>query len=272
MTQVQKITIGDYACWLLPDGEFDYPGATVLPPEGEPPPHLPVPYTSLLVDTGPVKILIDTGAGALGPRTGRLMDSLSAAGIVAEDVHMVVISHAHPDHIAGLGRFPNAAVVMTRAEFEFWNSSETQAKLAAGKLYGLGGLEELMRSSFQENLLPVQDRLRLLEAPTELAGGVLVFAAPGHTPGHAAVLVSSGRQQLLYAGDAMIHPKQFEHPDWISAFDLDRGETTNTRRRLLDRVVADRCQLAVFHLPGGIGMAERFHSNFHWTPLAPAGD
>ncbi len=218
MNQPQKITIGTYTCWLLPDGEFDYPGETVLPKEGAPPPQIRVPYTALLVDTGPVRILIDTGAGALGPKTGRLMNSLTAAGFAPDDIHTVVVSHAHPDHIACLPQFPGAAVVINRSEFEFWKSPETAAKLAAGKLYGLGVLEDLMSAYVRENLFPVQDRLRLLDEPTELAAGVLVFSVPGHTPGHAAVLISSGRQQLLYGGDSVLHPKQFEHPDWTSAF------------------------------------------------------
>jgi glyoxylase-like metal-dependent hydrolase (beta-lactamase superfamily II) len=130
-------------------------------------------------------------------------------------------------------------------------------------------LEDLMSAYVRENLFPVQDRLRLLDEPAELAAGVLVFSAQGHTPGHAAVLISSGTHQLLYAGDTVIHPKQFEHPDWTSAFDLDRNETVSTRRKLLGRVVAITALLAGFHLPGGIGVAEPFHSEFHWSPASP---
>ena len=40
-----------------------------------------VPYTALLVDTGSVRVLIDTGAGALGPNTGELPESLAATGL-----------------------------------------------------------------------------------------------------------------------------------------------------------------------------------------------
>ena len=98
--------------------------------------------------------------------------------------------------------------------------------MGAGELYGLGALEQLMRNSVCDNVLPARERLRLLDEPTELAAGVLVFGAPGHTPGHAAVLISSGRQQLLYAGDAVMHPKQFEYPDWTSAFDVDPNGVT----------------------------------------------
>ncbi|HEY6991774.1 MAG TPA: MBL fold metallo-hydrolase [Bryobacteraceae bacterium] len=268
MTKQESIKVGAYNCWFLSDGEFDYPGNTLLPEQGDPPPIVPVPYTSVLVDTGPVRILIDTGAGGLGPKTGKLMQSLAAAGFAPEDIHTVVASHAHPDHIASLDQFPDAAIVMMQREFEFWTAPNTIAKLEAGDLYGLGPLEHLMASCVREHVLPARERMRLLNQPTELASGVLVFGAPGHTPGHAAVLISSGREQLLYAGDAIIHPAQFEHPDWISSFDVLHNETVETRRKLLDRAAADRSLLAAFHLPGAVGLAEVHNSQFHWTPVS----
>jgi hypothetical protein len=61
---------------------------------------------------------------------------------------------------------------------------------------------------------------RQLSSERPAGRGIPVFPAPGHTPGHAAVLVSSGRQQRRYAGDAMVHPAQFEHPDWACACGL----------------------------------------------------
>lgn len=270
MNMHRKIKVGAYNCWFLSDGEFDYPGNIFLPQEAAPPPELRVPYTALLVDTGPVRILIDTGAGSLGPKTGRLIQSLAAAGFAPDDIHTVVLTHAHPDHIGALSNFPGVAVVIMRREFEFWTAPETAAKLAAGELYGFGPLEQLMAACVSETFTPARERMRLLDGATELASGVLVFPAPGHTPGHAAVLISSGREQLLYAGDAIIHPAQFEHPEWTSAFDLLRDETTETRRKLLDRAAADRCLLAAFHLPGAVGLPEFYKSRFRWTPMSPA--
>ncbi|MGB7720541.1 MAG: hypothetical protein WBL65_11610, partial [Bryobacteraceae bacterium] len=67
MNGAERFRIGDYDCWTLADGELTYPGWTTLPPEGEPPAEITAPYIALLVDTGSTRILIDTGAGALGP-------------------------------------------------------------------------------------------------------------------------------------------------------------------------------------------------------------
>src|SRR5271157_817177 len=120
MNGPRRVEIGAYECWILPDGDLTYPGPIVTPPGAETPSEVAVPYTAFLIDTGSTRILLDTGAGALGPRTGRLPESLEAAGFVPEDIHTVILSHAHPDHIGAVARFPNAAVVMMRREFEFW--------------------------------------------------------------------------------------------------------------------------------------------------------
>ncbi len=271
MNGAERFRIGDYDCWTLADGELTYPGWTVLPPEGRPPAELTAPYIAVLVDTGSTRILIDTGAGALGPNTGKLPESLAAAGFLPEDVHTIILSHAHPDHIAGVQMFPNAAVVMMRKEFEFWMSAETQARLEACEIYGLGPLEVAMAASVRDHVAPARDRLRLLDRPAEIAAGIMVFPAPGHTPGHAAVLVSSGRQQLLYVGDAIVHPAQFEHPEWVCAFDLAPAETVRTRKQLLERAAADRCLLAGYHLPGGLGVVEARQASFRWEPAVAAG-
>jgi glyoxylase-like metal-dependent hydrolase (beta-lactamase superfamily II) len=266
MKGAERFRIGDYDCWTLADGELTYPGWTVLPPEGEPPAELTAPYIAVLVDTGSTRILIDTGAGALGPNTGKLPESLAATGFLPEDIHTMILSHAHPDHIAGVQLFPDAAVVMMRKEFEFWMSAETQARLEACEIYGLGPLEVVMAASVRDHVAPARDRLRLLDRPTEIAAGILVFPAPGHTPGHAAVLVSSGRQQLLYVGDAIVHPAQFGHPEWVCAFDLSPEETVRTRRQLLERAAADGCLLAGYHLPGAVGAVEARQASFRWEP------
>jgi glyoxylase-like metal-dependent hydrolase (beta-lactamase superfamily II) len=159
---------------------------------------------------------------------------------------------------------------MMRKEYDFWMSAETQARLEACEIYGLGPLEAVMAAAVRDHVAPARDRLRLLDRPAEIAAGILVFPAPGHTPGHAAVLVSSGRQQLLYVGDAIVHTAQFEHPEWPCAFDLSPAETVRTRKQLLERAVADRCLFAGYHLPGGVGAVEARQTSYRWESAVAA--
>ena len=65
-----------------------------------------------------------------------------------------------------------------RREFEFWTDTETQARLAAGAIYGLGALERAMAASFRDHLLPAKERLRLLEVKGVLTGAEIRSMRP----------------------------------------------------------------------------------------------
>ncbi|HEY6096943.1 MAG TPA: hypothetical protein VIU83_02720 [Candidatus Deferrimicrobium sp.] len=67
-----------------------------------------------------------------------------------------------------------------------------------------------------------------------------VLSAPGHTPGHIALLVSSGKEALLNAADTVHHHVlMFAHPEWTSAFDTDPKMAAETRRKILQRAAGD---------------------------------
>src|SRR5271156_4607885 len=59
---------------------------------------LATPFTTLIVNTGKSLVLIDTGTGGqIAPSAGVLRANLLAAGINAEAIDLIVISHFHPD-------------------------------------------------------------------------------------------------------------------------------------------------------------------------------
>lgn len=56
--------------------------------------------------------------------------------------------------------------------------------------------------------------------------------APGHTPGHLAVSVTSENERMLLLGDAITCPIQFARPAWHSIGDVDVGTADRSRRYL----------------------------------------
>ena len=108
-----RFQLGRFQCASLSDGSMDYPLKSffanvsiekveeALRQRDLPVEYVTTPYTCLYAEAGEHRVLMSMGAGSLGPRTGRLTQSMQAAGIRPEDIDMVVITHAHPDHIGG---------------------------------------------------------------------------------------------------------------------------------------------------------------------------
>ena len=82
------------------------------------------PYTCLVIKTGEEVVLVDTGAGSLGPDTGKLMQALRSEQLTPGDIDVIILTHGHPDHIGGNTvngelTFPDARFAMWRSEWEF---------------------------------------------------------------------------------------------------------------------------------------------------------
>ena len=214
--------------------------------------RVPFSVNCVLVRVGERRILLDTGTGRdepelmqrYGDQCGRLVDNLRATGLEPADVDTVVLSHAHADHVGGatirhgetaVPTFPNARYWLWKAEWDHWTAPEARAQ-----------------APFLERKLPplaAHGRLELVDAEVEVAPGLRLIAAPGHTPGHVCVAITSGREMAIYTGDLVHHLAQFEHPEWSPAFDLLPELSAESRRRVLERALRERALLLTAHLP-----------------------
>lgn len=204
---------------------------------------LPGRFAALLIEGPDGLVLVDAGMGPFAGEmdAGRLTGELDALGISRTDIGTVVVTHGHADHVGGLvtndgvPTYEAARHLVHPAELAFWRSAAARelpgdagepARVAFGALRAGGLLDE------------AADR-------TPVASGVQILEAPGHTPGHLAVVVNDA---LLWAGDAIVHPVNVPHPEWVSAADMD-ARNAQTRVELLERAADDRLVLAGSHLP-----------------------
>lgn len=259
-------TLSSSLAFMLPDTPREEVEA-VFRAEGQRAEAAPIPTNASLVRIGSEIILIDAGSGnSFQPTAGKLGETLESRNIPREAITQVVFTHAHPDHLWGAiddfddsERFPNACYMVPAAEWDFWTRDDVE-NLVPDWLKGLS-------VGSRRTLRRLESKLERRKPGESIAPGLTYVATPGHTPGHASVLVEAGREQVLIGGDALSHDVlSFRRPAWAFGSDLDRDLASRTRLTLLDRLATERMTLVGFHLPGsGVGHVERAGDSYRFV-------
>jgi glyoxylase-like metal-dependent hydrolase (beta-lactamase superfamily II) len=223
-------------------------------------------YTPAVVNTGKELVLFDTGNGTLrnDPAVGHLRERLAAAGYAAEDIDIIAFTHVHPDHIGGVYRegrltFPNARYVIGQREFDAWSAG---SEIPPQRKENLELFRQIVR--------PLADRMTFLQPGDDLVPGITAVGAFGHSLGHMAYMLASGDASLLVWGDTTNHYVfSLQNPDWRVAFDDDKAQAIETRKRILDMAATDRLAIVGHHMPfPAVGYVERYARGYRWTPAS----
>lgn len=227
-----------------------------------------IPLTVLALRIGDRMVLVDAGSGGQWqPTAGKLHENMKAAGVDPGRIAAILISHFHPDHIFGLIEkgtnnpvFPNAEIIVSAAEYRWWTEPGRVEKLPEARK----ALGQRIQTVF-----PTWKNFALVEGEREVAPGVRLVAAPGHTAGHSAFHVASARQQLMISSDAAYVPALLApNPEWQGVYDQDGPLAVATRRKLLDRVIADEMMICGAHFPfPGVGMLAKDGAGYALTPI-----
>jgi len=268
--------LGGLECVCLSDGSMNYPPGhlfagvpkaqilEVLRGRGLPVDYVTTPCTCLYVNTREHRVLVDMGAGGAAPGMGLLQQSMAAAGIDPVAIDTVVITHAHPAHVAGAlngeGQpvYGHARYYMWSDEWKFWTSEAA-----------FGKASERHVAIARANLEPIRDRLSLLSQEDEIVAGIRALTAPGHTPGHTVVSVESAGERLLYIGDLVMHPLHLEHPGWSPIYDIAPEQAQASKRRILNLAVESQAVVVGHHLSPfpGLGHVVRVGEGWNWQPF-----
>ena len=214
-----------------------------------------VPFAPVVLNSGGKLIAIDTGNGPAAfasskGNVGQYQTNLAAAGIDPKSIDMVVISHFHGDHVNGLlnaegqAVFPNAEVLVSSTEWKFWMDDGEMSRAPEGRM------QDLFKNARRVFDAGLKKKVTPFEWGKDIAPGLMSVAAPGHTPGHTAFVVSSGSDKVFIQSDTTNHPALFAaNPGWHLVFDQDAAMAEATRRKIYDMLSAEKMRVQGYHFP-----------------------
>lgn len=242
---VESRRLGELTVTAINDGTLALPIELTVPEdvwrqeiEADGEGKAPVDTNVLLVQCGGATILVDAGFDEPGSgwdqrflqewpgsvRTPGAVAGLASMGIKPQDVTHVLVTHTHFDHVIGLAaehdgrlapRYPRARVLLGRADWE--NAPEQH--LGPEQRARIGAVAEA-------------GLLDLVADEHEVVPGVTMIPAPGESPGHSIIRVSSNRETLYAVGDLFHFAAEVAHPDWMVPW-ADPKQMPASRRKLL---------------------------------------
>lgn len=166
-----------------------------------------------------------------------LTDQLADIGLKPGDIGRVAISHTHGDHIGNMGLFPNATVVMQRAEYSWIHSPD-------GPNDNVNQLMALARK-----LLGTPKKLQLIDGDTDVYGdgSVTLVSTPGHTPGHQSLLVHLKKSGfIILSGDVAHLEGNFEN-NIVPTLNTDKAESIASMARVRELIATYQAMFFINH-------------------------
>ncbi|WP_203246616.1 YtnP family quorum-quenching lactonase [Sporosarcina beigongshangi] len=195
-------------------------------------------------------ILIDAGIGKgkldekmkrnLGVRSEtRVEESLGELDLTPESIDIILMTHLHNDHAAGLTEwqggelvsvFPNADIYVSQIEWDEMRNPNIRSR----------------NTYWKENWEPIQQQVKTFEGSIEILPGVEMIHTGGHSDGHSVIKLTQNGETILHMGDIM-PTHAHSNPLWVLAYDDYPMTSIFAKEKLMKEAIPAGYKFIFYH-------------------------
>ncbi|MBB4824302.1 glyoxylase-like metal-dependent hydrolase (beta-lactamase superfamily II) [Sporosarcina luteola] len=204
----------------------------------------------ILVQYEGKNILIDSGMGNgklndkmkrnLGVRAeSNVKENLGELGLAPEDIHIILMTHLHNDHAAGLtgwhdgqlvSMFPNADIRVSQVEWDEMRNPNIRSK----------------NTYWKENWEPIQQQVQTFTDEMSILPGLSMIHTGGHSDGHSIVKLEQKGETILHMGDIM-PTHAHSNPLWVLAYDDYPMTSIFAKERIMKEALPSGYRFIFYH-------------------------
>jgi glyoxylase-like metal-dependent hydrolase (beta-lactamase superfamily II) len=154
-------------------------------------------------------------------------EAVASAGVKAEEITDIVISHAHWDHMGGIDLFPKATVWIQKEEFGYYTGAAWQP---GGQHGGIDpeDVKELVR-------LNTEGRLRLVDGDNvEIFPGIRAYTGSRHTYASQYLRVEGSASFVLASDNCYLYRNLAEHKASATFSEADQAANIKNQARMIE--------------------------------------
>ena len=209
-----------------------------------------LPTDPILIQYNGKNILIDTGLGNgklddkmkrnLGvANESRVEENLAALGLNPESIDIILMTHLHNDHAAGLTKwqndnlisvFSNAVIYSSEVEWDEMRSPNIRSK----------------NTYWKENWEPVQNQVKTFEKSIIIVPGIEMIHTGGHSNGHCVIKLTQNDETILHMGDLM-PTHAHNNPLWVLSYDDYPMDSIYAKEKLMKEGLANKYWFSFYH-------------------------
>ncbi|MGH9396257.1 MAG: MBL fold metallo-hydrolase [Terriglobia bacterium] len=173
--------------------------------------------SSVLLTGGEEPVLVDTG---MPHDAHQLVNALERRGLRPDDIHVLINTHFHLDHVSNNCLFPSSIIYATQESFDWCRALYADMLNDAGlqdrvlkyypELYDydnaeylLGKIRKIELRWWDLSRIGAPAQFRWLEQHP-LPYGIETLMTSGHAPGHASIVIRNGCDTTVIAADALV--------------------------------------------------------------------